>query len=239
MTKQRMAALGRRVMGLCVTLFAIGLMPSPAQAERLNIITPTAGGAAVPTVSMKGLRFSATLRQQYDFSCGSAAVATLLTHHYGWKVDEAAVFQAMFEHGDQAKIRQEGFSMLDMKRYLDNRGFTANGVEASLDQLAEVKVPAIALINENGYAHFVVIKGVRGKDVLLGDPAMGTRVMARKDFERYWINSILLVVTNRIEVAKFNRDEDWRVRPGAPLQAQRDNAVAAMHSLTRRSMVDF
>lgn len=213
---------------------------SPAVlAERLQMNAPLGGAVSVPTVSLKGARFLATLRQQYDFSCGSAAVATLLTHHYGWQVDESTVFQAMFEHGDQEKIRREGFSMLDMKRYLDNRGFAANGVEASLDQLSEVKVPAIALINENGYAHFVVIKGVRGKDVLLGDPAMGTRVMTRTDFERYWINSILLVVTNRIEVAKFNRDEDWRVRPNAPLQAQRDAAVAAMHSLTRRSVVDF
>lgn len=232
----------RRVLHLLFSAAVLSVVAtsSPAVlAERLQLNAPLGGAVSVPTVSLKGARFIATLRQQYDFSCGSAAVATLLTHHYGWKVDEAAVFQAMFEHGDQAKIRQEGFSMLDMKRYLDNRGFTANGVEASLDQLTEVKVPAIALINENGYAHFVVVKGVRGKDVLLGDPAMGTRVMARKDFERYWINSILLVVTNRIEVAKFNRDEDWRVRPSAPLQAQRDNAVAAMHSLTRRSVADF
>ncbi len=34
-------------------------------------------------VSVKEARFTTTQRQQFDFSCGSAAVATLLTHHYG------------------------------------------------------------------------------------------------------------------------------------------------------------
>ncbi len=216
-----------------------GLGTTATLADDLRLVAPLGGSLTVPTVSMKEARFSATLRQQYDFSCGSAAVATLLTHHYGWKVDEASVFQTMFEHGNQRKIRAEGFSMLDMKRYLDSRGFAASGVEVTLDELAKAKVPAIALINENGYAHFVVIKGLRADDVLIGDPAMGTRVISRRDFRRFWINNVLLVVMNRTELAQFNRADDWRVRPRAPLRAGRDNDIAAMHSLSRRSMVDF
>lgn len=206
-------------------------------AERPSMVTPLGGNVAMPVVSMKDARFLATLRQQYDFSCGSAALATLLTHHYGLPVDEASVFQAMFERGNQEKIRAEGFSMLDMKHYLDSHGFDARGIEGTLDQLAQAGVPAIVLIQENGYAHFVVIKGVRDRDVLLGDPAMGTRVMPRADFERYWMNNILLLVANRIELARFNRVEDWRIRPNAPLQAQRDGTV--IHALTRHSLVDF
>lgn len=216
-----------------------GLTAAAVLADELQFIAPLGGTLSVPTVSMKERRFVSTLRQQYDFSCGSAAVATLLTHHYGWKVAESAVFQSMFEHGNQDKIRREGFSMLDMKRYLDSRGFDTSGVEATLEQLAKVRIPAIALINENGYAHFVVIKGVRDSDVLVGDPAMGTRVIARADFERYWINNILLVVGNRKEVARFNRDEDWRVRPRAPLRAGQDNAASGIHMVPKRSLVDF
>lgn len=226
----------RNVLVPCAVL--VVLLGSPSgHAERLQMTAPLGGTLSIPTVSMKGSRFLATLRQQYDFSCGSAAVATLLTHHYDWEVDESSVFQIMFEHGDQEKIRHDGFSMLDMKRYLDSRGFETNGVEASLDELAGVGIPAIALINENGYAHFVVIKGVRDGDVLLGDPAMGTRVVARTDFERHWTNGILLVVTSHMELARFNHADDWSVRPHAPVRSHQDNIVR--HSLTRPSMVDF
>lgn len=185
-------------------------------AADMRLVIPGAA-VSVPTVSLREARFVSTLRQQYDFSCGSAAVATLLTHQYGHKIGEAQVFQVMYEHGNQEKIRREGFSMLDMKRYLDHLGFTAQGVEVSLDQLVAAGVPAIALIKENGYAHFVVIKGLRGQQLLLGDPAAGTRTMPRTTFESIWINRILLVVTARTELARFNHEDDWRVRPAAPI----------------------
>ncbi|ANQ86191.1 peptidase [Azoarcus olearius] len=204
-----------------------------ALAADLRMVAPLGGSLSVPTVSLREARFVTTLRQQYDFSCGSAAVATLLTHHYGHPVNEAQVFQVMYASGDQAKIRREGFSMLDMKRYLDQLGFITEGVEATLDQLAAVGVPAIALIQEHGYAHFVVVKGLRNASVLLGDPAMGTRVVSRTDFERNWRSGILLVVNNNVDRARFNQEVDWRVRPRAPLARGLDNNTADVQLLQR------
>lgn len=226
------------------TLFFIALLgasvcqPAGAQSDSARILGPSGSSYAVPVTSLKGARFVSTLRQQYDFSCGSAAVATLLTHHYDRKVDEVEVFKHMFERGDQAKIRREGFSMLDMKLYLDGSGFRAEGVRASLDQLSAARVPAIALIRENGYAHFVVVKGLRAKRVVIGDPAMGTRVLDRTDFERFWTNGILLVINDKPERARFDRDEDWRVRPPAPIgQGIGGNATDVL--LLRRGPMDF
>lgn len=234
-----MKTTGLRVLPACAVVFALCGGATAALADRLDFVAPLGGSMSVPTVSMKQARFVSTLRQQYDFSCGSAAVATLLSHHYGQKVDEAAVFQAMFERGNRDKIRREGFSMLDMKLYLDSRGFTAAGVEATLDELAKANVPAIALINESGYAHFVVVKGLRPNEVLVGDPAAGTRVIPRRDFERYWMNNILLVVNNRIELARFNQEVDWRVRPKAPLRSGLNEGGLDMQLLQPRSLVDF
>ena len=48
-----------------------------------------------------------------------------------------------------------------------------------LDKLREERVPAIALVTENGYHHFVVVKGFDGERVLIGDPASGTRAVTR------------------------------------------------------------
>lgn len=220
------------------TALAFGVCTA-AVAEAPQMLAPGGGSYTVPVTSLKGARFAATIRQQHDFSCGSAAVATLLTHHYGIETDEATVFKKMYERGDQAKIRREGFSMLDMKLYLDNTGLRAEGVKGSLDQLVAAKVPAIALVRENGYAHFVVVKGVRDGRVVIGDPAMGTRVVKRADFERHWTNGILLVVNNRTELAQFNNERDWRVRPKAPIgyAVGAGNSVDVM--LLRRGPMDF
>ena len=54
--------------------------------------------------------------QQYDFSCGSAALATLL----------------------------------DMKNFLEARGFQADGFQQPLGKLAEAGIPSIVLISEVG-----------------------------------------------------------------------------------------
>ncbi|MDT3669791.1 MAG: C39 family peptidase [Aromatoleum sp.] len=204
-----------------------------------QMLAPGGGSYTVPITSLKGTRFLSTIRQQYDFSCGSAAVATLLTHQYGKNVDEVAVFKQMYERGDQAKIRREGFSMLDMKLYLDGTGFRAEGVKVDLDQLAAAKVPAIALVRENGYSHFVVIKGVRDGRVVIGDPAMGTRVLARSDFEKNWTNGILLVINNRVDLAQFNNERDWSVRPKAPIGNALGAGSGADVMLLRRGPMDF
>jgi uncharacterized protein len=189
-----------------------------AVAATLEVRGPQDGGFSARVVSVKEARFTTTQRQQFDFSCGSAAIATLLTHHYGESVDERAVFTQMYQRGDQAKIRKEGFSMLDMKRYLESRGYKADGFQLPIDRLATEQVPAIVLLSERGYRHFVVVKGVGRGRVLVGDPAMGTRALSIERFKRLWVNQILFVVYNRRETAKFNQPNDWRVAPGAPLQ---------------------
>ncbi|HEX2540205.1 MAG TPA: C39 family peptidase [Caldimonas sp.] len=197
--------------------FLAGLHASESLAGSVELPFQIGGAFSVPATSLKEARYSTMVRQQYDFSCGSAALSTLLTHHYRFPVDEQAVFEGMFAHGDQEKIRREGFSLLDMKRYLEANGFEANGFEASLDTLAGAGIPAIVLINERGYNHFVVIKGIRGHRILVGDPSGGTRAVPRSTFEAMWVNQILFVISNRQDRAGFNLASDWRIAVQAPL----------------------
>ena len=185
------------------------------------------GDVRVPVASIQQSRQASTLMQQYDFSCGSAAVATLLTYHFRYPISEQRVFEEMFAHGDQAKIRREGFSLLDMKRVLAQHGFQADGFQQPLDKLNEARVPAIVLIVENGYHHFVVVKGLQADRVLIGDPAQGTRAVPRAAFEAAWPSRLLFVVHNRMDLARFNLASDWRVAPRAPLAqgVQRETGI--------------
>ncbi len=187
-----------------------------AQADTIRVPGDQGNSYYVPVTSLREARFRTTIRQQYDFSCGSAAVATLLTFQYNFPTSEQTVFANMYVNGDQAKIRAEGFSLLDMKRFLESRGFQADGYELPLSKLEEAQIPAIVLIVENGYHHFVVVKGVKGNRVLIGDPARGTRALEREHFERIWDSSLLFVIHNRTDQARFNLASDWRVAPTGP-----------------------
>jgi predicted double-glycine peptidase len=202
---------------LTAALAFVGLA-SLATAATLEVRGPQDGGFAAQAVSVKEARFTRTLHQQFDFSCGSAAVATLLRFHYGMPVEERHVFASMFQRGDQGKIRKQGFSMLDMKQYLARLGLKADGFDLPVERLETEKVPAIVLLSERGYRHFVVVKGVSRGRVLIGDPAMGTRAISLQRFHHLWVNHILFVVINKRADAYFNHPEDWRVAPGAPLQ---------------------
>lgn len=200
------------------------MLTCAAHATSVDLRVPHGGSYAIKLTSLKEARFKTTVPQQYDFSCGSAATATLLTFQYGHRVTEAEVFSKMYALGNKARIRAEGFSLLDMRRYLLSQGFEADGFDLPLDKLLEEGLPAIVLLNYRGYRHFVVIKGLKGGRVLLGDPARGTRAMTRPQFDRLWDNRVLFVVHNRREIAQFNHSRDWRTAPPAPMEMgiQRD-----------------
>jgi predicted double-glycine peptidase len=224
-------------MKCCAAL--MGLACVPAFAGAIDMLGTGGGTYSVPVTSMKEARFLRTLHQRYDFSCGSAAVATLLTYQYGYPVSEQAVFQAMYLHGDQEKIRREGFSLLDIKRYLESLGFEADGFEQPLDALNNAHLPAIVLLSENGYHHFVVVKGMQEGRVLVGDPAMGTRAIARASFESMWDNHLLFVIHNREAAATFNAASDWRVAPRAPLSEGIDRSGLGNIVIPKHGPGDF
>lgn len=183
-------------------------------ASAASIILGGGGGEFnIKTKTFQDSRFTNTVRQKYDFSCGSAALATLLKFHYGVNVDERTVIQQMYDAGDQEKISREGFSMLDMKSYLASLGLRADGFKESLNKLQQVGIPAIVLINHNGYLHFVVVKGVTKDKVVIADPSLGSRIQDRKVFESQW-NNILFVINDRMDIGRknFNKPHNWAVR---------------------------
>jgi len=200
-------------------LAAFLLYCAAPQALAGTVWLPGLADINVPTVSVQELKFEQVVRQQYDFSCGSAALATLLTFHYDDPTDEMTAFNFMYERGDQARIAQAGFSLLDMKRYLESNGYQADGYQADLGTLANAGIPAIALINYRGYRHFVVVKGMRGGRVLLADPALGTRLATEAEFTSMWENGVLFIIKNKADVGRrfFNTDTQWGGVAYAPL----------------------
>ncbi|MBW6392924.1 C39 family peptidase [Halomonas sp. Y3S6] len=220
-----------RWLGLALACVGMSLQAKPLKAAGVTIaLNGGFGSVTVAARSHHEMRWDGVVAQQYDYSCGAAAVATLLTYHYDRPTTEADVFESMIRTGEVEQIREQGFSMLDMKRYLDGQGLNSDGFRVGLDDLERIGIPAITLINTGGYRHFVVFKGVDGDSVLLGDPAVGTVAVPRAHFESIWSGLVLGArADTAIAKANFNHERDWRIRPSAPVGSGIDRAdVASM-----------
>ncbi len=176
------------------------------------------GEYSLPVTSIEEAKFTGVIRQKYDFSCGSAALATLLRYHYDYKVAEENAFRGMWDKGDREQIRHVGFSLLDMKRWLASRGLDAEGYQVGIDDIADTGVPGIALIEVKNYRHFVVVKGVRNGELLIGDPSVGLTVMRRDEFEEAW-NGIYFVINDDQDRARrsFGTGGQWAAYVRAPI----------------------
>jgi predicted double-glycine peptidase len=151
-------------------------------------------GAEPPAVSsLSELRQRGVVVQDWDLSCGAAALATVLNHQHDDPVTEREVALGLInrseylENPDLVQIRQ-GFSLLDLKRYAESRGYKGIGLgKLDLSGLVE-RAPVIVPVKTRGYNHFVVFRGIAANRVLLADPAWGNRTMLRDRFEREWIS---------------------------------------------------
>lgn len=199
-----------------------------AVAGALSVICPVSPAAAamfqIPGVTVVNVplepwvnqRFKGIVKQAHDLSCGAAALATLLHHFYSDEVSELQLIQSMVATGDKEQIAKLGFSMLELKRASDRRGYQSSGFRLkSVDDLRKLKVPVLTLIRPRGYEHFVVLKRVEGNRVLIADPAFGNSAPDFDQFEQYWSGVILAVLSPETKGNdEFLQDLTIRARMG-------------------------
>jgi predicted double-glycine peptidase len=154
---------------------------------------------SVAVVPLSDFKFKGIVKQAYDYSCGSAALTTVLRSHLGYEVSEQQAMEGMLAHGERDKIvARRGFSLLDMKRYVATLGSNSAGFKAEIKDLLELQQPAIVPIDYAGFKHFVVLRGVRDGKVYIADPAVGHYVFSIEDFAALWDkNTLFLIYPNK------------------------------------------
>ena len=138
--------------------------------------------------------------QTSDISCGPAALATILTYQFDDPVSDAEVTHDLLgQKGADHIAARRGFSLLDLKRYAESRGYTARGYgDLTIDDLVGLG-PAIVRLHDGTRNHFVVFRGRRHGQVLLADPANGTQVVSEAEFELLWQGGEAFVVRHSSE----------------------------------------
>jgi predicted double-glycine peptidase len=138
-------------------------------------------------------------------------------------VSESDIITSILHRTDPQKVRARGgFSFLDLKRFVESRGYQGKGYAGlSLDELVQLGIPAIVPVRMQGYDHFVLFRGIRGNRVVLADPAYGTITMKTDQFLEIWKNGIGFLVLRPGTVPVSNNLapewEDFRMPDGTAI----------------------
>ena len=142
--------------------------------------------------TLKELRDQYVVKQQLDYSCGAAALATLMVYYYGENTSEKEILgllstriETMTEE-ERARKTRIGFSLLDLKVVAQQKGYRAAGFKLTVDQLPQLLAPVIVHVRPLGYYHFAVLRGVAGDRVYLADPGRGNLRMSIERFLDEW-----------------------------------------------------
>ena len=146
--------------------------------------------------SLKEIRERGVVIQQWESSCAAAAVATVLTYGFNDPISERHVAARMLEKTDPTRVKERGgFSLLDLKTFVENRGYRGDAYKhLGFDDLRVFHAPIVP-IDQHGYNHYVVFNGVKDDRVLLADPAFGNRTVSLERFRAMWMEGMAFVVT--------------------------------------------
>ncbi|PCN59276.1 C39 family peptidase [Acinetobacter sp. YT-02] len=154
--------------------------------------------------SWKEIRDKNIVKQDLDFSCGAASIATLLNGYYNQRTTEQQVLKIM-DKGDLIA------SFDDMQKALNTLGFEAKGYAVSLETLKKLKIPVIAYIKHRKNDHFTVISGINDHFVRVSDPSLGQRILNIHQFKNMWetrsdkhLKGKVLIILPKDESINFN-----------------------------------
>ena len=190
-------------------LMTMLLIATNAYAQAIISNSPTIKGT-VAVKTWKQLRDQHIEKQDLDYSCGSASVATILRSFYGLEIYEKDVLEEIEKLGNDSTA-----SFSDLEKAVQVFGFKGIGLSVSFEKLKSIKIPAIVYLQYRGVEHFSVIRGIaENGTVWLGDPSWGNRKFSQHQFNKMWETrddeklkgKILLVIPQDKSTANLDKE---------------------------------
>jgi uncharacterized protein len=135
------------------------------------------------------LRNMNVVMQRLDYSCGAAALATLMRYYFNEPISEQQILKVMVARlsADELRLKEtRGFSLLDLKRAAEAFGYQAAGFKLTINELRKLAAPVIVFIRPLDYNHFAVLRATWEDRVFLADPARGNVRMTVWRFLDEW-----------------------------------------------------
>lgn len=133
------------------------------------------------------------VEQQSSSDCGAACLA-MISQYWGKRFP-------IYLLREQTHTGQTGTSLRSLGRAAESLGYHSRPVRASLGRLAEQQNPWIA--HWDG-THYVVVYQIKGRRVIIADPALGRRSLALAEFQAHWTGyALLLDPTDQLQSIEF------------------------------------
>ncbi len=146
--------------------------------------------------------------QKRDYSCGAAALATLVQYYWEDELTEDQILHeldVMLTREEIVDRLKNGLSLTDLRRVAVRFDYQASIGKLEFNKLAEAKVPLVIGIEIRDYKHFVVFRGTDGKYVYVADPARGNvRIPVWKFVESWQENAVLAVAKKGEDVKDYS-----------------------------------
>lgn len=107
--------------------------------------------------------------------CGLACLA-MIAGYYGYETDISTI-------RSRFATSTRGMNMLDLQSIADRLGFSGRGIRAPISALKKFQLPAVLHWNES---HFVVLKSVHSKHIVIHDPEAGVVKVTLEELPKFW-----------------------------------------------------
>ncbi len=166
-------------------------------------------------MSWRSIRDDRVAKQQLDYSCGAASVATILKEFYGLPVKERDVLERLTDDGR--------YTFADLATVVQTWGLAGGGIALSFEKLMELKVPAVAYVKYREQDHFTVIRGINPETriIKVADPSWGNKRFKEHQFRNIWetrdevgAEGRLLLIVPRSQASAAGIDRTFFETPG-------------------------
>ena len=165
-------------------------------------------------------------RQDYDYSCGSASLSTILKYYYNLDIGEKDILDDILESKGLNKKNKKKFedsdmtlSFFDLAKYINKKGFKAVGLALDFKSLSKLKAPVILFVKIRKSEHFTIYKNMDKNYVYLADPSFGNiKVKVSKFKEMFFQREDLkypgkiLAIIPKTEIQKTNIKENFMIK---------------------------
>ncbi|TQR61630.1 C39 family peptidase [Campylobacter troglodytis] len=134
--------------------------------------------------SYQELRNKELIKQNYEQSCGTASLATLLNMIDVQKFSELEILQMMSEK----ELRTDMVSFADLIAVFDKLGYEGSAYQItrqSLDKLLDIPL-LVKIEDDPRFPHFVIIINSKGNFLQVFDPSFGRYLSLKRQFFSIW-----------------------------------------------------
>jgi len=159
--------------------------------------------------SLDAIRWEGVVKQDLDFSCGIASVATILKYHFG-KIDitEKELLEDFIKKLSEEELNEvfeKGASLAQLGDLLVEKNLIIRNWRLEINELRSLTkvLPAIVYLETPDFRHFAVVRGMSDYQVLLADPSRGNVKLPIGEFLEEWQGRrALLVAQDQSELKK-------------------------------------